>query len=239
MTLHTNEHGQPVGFEVPDWQGALPPTAKLLPGRYCHVERLDANVHAADLFAANSTDSDGVNWTYLPYGPFDAISDYRDWVEEVATADDLMFYAIRDLARDQAVGVASYLRVALSSGAVEVGHINFSPLLQRSRAGTEAMFLMMQYVFEELGYRRYEWKCNALNEPSRSAAIRFGFTYEGTFRYDQVVKGRNRDTAWYAMVNNDWPGIKERFVRWLAPTNFDDAGEQKSRLSAGEGARAS
>ena len=145
-------------------------------------------------------------------------------------AHDPLFYAIVDLAKGEAVGVASYLRISPSSGSIEVGHINYSPLLQRTPAATEAMYLMMAQAFD-LGYRRYEWKCHALNAPSRSAAQRLGFSFEGIFRQAAVVKGRNRDTAWYAAIDEEWPALREAFERWLDPTNFDEKGNQRVRLS--------
>jgi RimJ/RimL family protein N-acetyltransferase len=185
--------------------------------------------HTADLLAANQTDSDGRMWTYLPYGPFTA-TDYAAWVERVCQSDDPLFHAIVDLTTNKAVGVASYLRIEPSVGCIEVGHIAYSPVLQRTPAATEAMYLLMQRAFE-LGYRRYEWKCDALNAPSRAAAQRLGLSYEGLFRQATLYKGRNRDTAWYAAIDAEWPALQEAFTRWLDPQNFDAHGQQRVRLS--------
>jgi RimJ/RimL family protein N-acetyltransferase len=183
------------------------------------------------LHAANALDVEGRLWTYLPYGPFATPDSYRAWVEEACRQSDPLFFAIIDRAAGSAVGVASYLRINPSAGSMEVGHISYSPLLQRTAAATEAMFLMMERAFT-LGYRRYEWKCDALNAPSCAAARRLGFSFEGIFRQASVVKGRNRDTAWFAVIDRDWPVLKAAFERWLHPANFDEQGNQRQRLSA-------
>jgi len=200
-------------------------------GRFCRLEPLEPAKHSASLYAANALDADGRMWTYLPYGPFDTQDDYMAWLEEMCRKSDPSFYAVVDKPAARAVGVASYLRIDPRAGSVEVGHLGYSPLLQRTPAATEAMFLMMQKAFD-LGYRRYEWKCNALNGPSRTAAQRLGFSFEGVFRQANVVKGRNRDTAWYSVMNHEWPSLKETFLRWLHPKNFDEQGRQRVRLSA-------
>jgi RimJ/RimL family protein N-acetyltransferase len=174
---------------------------------------------------------DGRTWTYLPYGPFVDTASHRDWVAEAAAGDDPQFHAIVDAASGQALGVASYLRIAPASGSIEVGHIRYAPALQGTVAATEAMYLMMQRVFA-LGYRRYEWKCDALNAPSRRAAQRLGFSFEGVFRQATVYKGRNRDTAWYSVIDREWPALDEVFRRWLAPGNFDGGARQRESLSA-------
>jgi len=183
------------------------------------------------LYHANALDAEGRNWTYLPYGPFDSLDSYRLWLEGFCCGKDPHFYAIIDLATGEAAGVASYLRIDPNSGSIEVGGINYSPLLQRKPAATEAMYLMMAHAFE-LGYRRCEWKCNALNAPSRAAAQRLGLSYEGVFRQAVVVKGRNRDTAWYAAIDQEWPALKAAFEQWLNPDNFDELGRQRVPLSA-------
>jgi RimJ/RimL family protein N-acetyltransferase len=201
-------------------------------GRFCRLEILDAARHGADLFAANQLDAEGENWTHLTVGPFATLTAYRSWLEAVADKDDPLFYAIIDANSDKPVGVAAYMRVDRQNGVIEVGSLNYSPLLQRKPAATEAMFLMMARVFDELGYRRYEWKCDALNTPSRSAALRLGFQFEGIFRQAMVTKGRNRDTAWFSLLDSRWPPLKRGFGQWLAPANFDAEGRQRQGLAA-------
>lgn len=200
-------------------------------GRFCRLEKLDAERHASSLHAANSLDADGRMWTYLAYGPFESESAYRAWIDEVSSKSDPLFFAIIDKESGRAIGVASYLRIDPRAGSIEVGHIAYSRLLQGTTAATEAMFLMMQRAFD-LGYRRYEWKCDSLNAPSRAAALRLGFTFEGIFRQAVIVKGRNRDTAWFSITDKEWPACREAFQRWLDPANFDDQGRQLTKLAA-------
>jgi len=226
----TNELGQIIGDPVPGWRAPPRPGNEPMEGRLCRIDRLDPERHAADLFQANRQDSEQRNWTYLPYGPFDTLGAYRRWMAAECMNDDPMFHAVVDADSDRAVGVASYLRINPAHGVIEVGHINYSPLLQGRPAATEAMYLMMGRAFD-LGYRRYEWKCDALNERSCNAARRLGFTYEGTFRQAMVVKGRNRDTAWFSVLDSEWPDRRAAFERWLAADNFDAEGRQKSRLA--------
>lgn len=219
----------PIGFPVPDWTARpLPPRTPMI-GRWCRVEPLEVDHHAAELFEANREDRDGRNWTYLTSGPFDELDGYRTWLQKIAT-NDPMFHAIIDQQTGKAVGVAAYLRIDPANGVIEVGHINYSPRLQRTAAATEAMFLMMARVFDELGYRRYEWKCDNHNAASHAAARRLGFTYEGLFRQALVYKGRNRDSAWYSILDSEWPPIKAELERWLDPANFDEGGRQRTRL---------
>ena len=230
MQHRLNHLGQPIGDPLDGWKSPpLPPRVALV-GQYCRLEPLDADRHANDLFAANALDVEGRNWTYLFYGPFAGFEQYQSWLRDVAARSDPLFFAIVDLASEKAVGVAAYLRIDPANGSIEVGHLNFSPLLQRTRAATEAMYLMMKQAFE-LGYRRYEWKCDALNVPSRRAAQRLGLSYEGLFRQAVVVKGRSRDTAWYAAIDSEWADLKNAFQQWLQPTNFGDDGRQKVSLS--------
>ncbi|MCB0155676.1 MAG: GNAT family N-acetyltransferase [Anaerolineae bacterium] len=225
-----NELGQPIGFAVPDWHRADRPTRLPLVGHFCRLEPLTVARHAADLFTANSVDTEGRMWTYMPYGPFSEQAAYETWVDSMAGRDDPFFYAIIDQATGKAVGVASYLRIDPGNGVIEVGHIAYAPALQRTPAATEAMYLLMQQVFT-LGYRRYEWKCDALNAPSRRAAQRLGFSFEGIFRQAVIYKGRNRDTAWYATIDQEWPALQKAFEQWLAPENFDAEGQQQQHLS--------
>ena len=220
-----------VGQEVHGWSSARFPSSDPIVGRYCRVERLDERAHTAELFEAYAADSTGANWTYLPYGPFSTLDAYRSWVTEVTVADDPLFFAVVDGSTRRASGVASLLRISTSDGSIEVGHIHFSPLLQRSRASTEAIYLLMARVFDDWGYRRYEWKCNSLNAPSMAAAVRLGFTFEGIHRNAMVVKGRNRDTAWFSITDDEWPAIKQRFRDWLDPSNFDASGRQRKPLA--------
>ena len=229
MNPNVNEFGQPIGFAVPQW--TPPPIPPRLPceGRFCRVEPLAVAAHAADLYAANGADH-GRMWTYMGYGPFANSDAYVAWMARVCQGTDPLFYAIVDQGTGKAVGVASYLRLDPASGVIEVGHIAYSPLLQRTPAATEAMYLLMKQVFD-LGYRRYEWKCDSLNAPSRAAAQRLGFSFEGIFRQAVIYKGRNRDTAWYAIIDKDWPVRQDAFVQWLAPANFDNQGQQRVALT--------
>lgn len=199
-------------------------------GRFCRLEPLDTRLHAVHLHDANALDPEGRIWTYLPYGPFETLESYIGWMNDYIQGDDPLFYAVVDGFTGKAVGVASYLRISPKSGSIEVGHINYSPLLQKAPAATEAMYLMMRQAFE-IGYRRYEWKCDALNAKSRAAAQRLGLSCEGVFRQATVYKGRNRDTAWYAAIDRDWPALEDAFLRWLDPANFDENGKQRIRLS--------
>lgn len=225
-----NHLGQPVGLPVPNWKPAQPPTREPLNGRYCRVERLSVEKHAEALFEVNALDREGRMWTYLSYGPFQTLDAYREWAEKFARSEDPLFYAIVDRDTSKAVGVASYLRIDVQNGVIEVGHLAFSPLLQCTRAATEAMYLMMKHAFDS-GYRRYEWKCNSLNAPSRAAATRLGFCYEGLFRQAVLWRGRNRDTTWFSILDRDWPRLQPAFEQWLHPDNFDAEGKQRVRLS--------
>jgi len=198
-------------------------------GQYCALTPLDPKAHAEGLFNAFAKDAENIDWAYLPYGPFDSLPALQAWLEEIARKSDPLFYTLMDRQGD-AVGVASYLRISPANGSIEVGHIHYSPQLQRTPAATEAMYLMMKQAFA-LGYRRYEWKCDALNQRSRRAALRLGLSFEGIFRQATVYKGRNRDTAWYATIDLEWPKLKTAFETWLDPANFDASGKQKMSLS--------
>jgi RimJ/RimL family protein N-acetyltransferase len=220
----------PVGAPVTGWTPRARPPRTVMEGRYCRVEPLDIDRHAADLHAANLEGGDHSRWTYLSADGFDDLDGYRAWLRGMTASDDPLLLAIVDPATGHAAGVAAYLRIDPANGVIEVGHINYSARLQRTRAATEAMYLMMRRAFDELGYRRYEWKCDSLNAASRAAARRLGFTFEGIFRQAVVYKGRNRDTAWFSIIDAEWPALRAGFERWLAPENFDSAGHQIRRL---------
>jgi len=224
-----NELGQPIGPALPGWQPPARPAQRRLKGRFCSVEPLDVAQHARALFDANSQDREHRMWTYLGYGPFADFDEYERWLTERARSTDPLFQAFVDRKSGNAVGLGTFMRIDPPAGSIEVGHIAMSPVLQRSPAATEAMYLMMRHAFE-LGYRRYEWKCDALNANSRRAAERLGFVFEGVFRQATVYKGRSRDTAWYAVVDSDWPALREAFERWLDRDNFDASGLQRSSL---------
>jgi len=232
MAEHRNHLDQPVGAPVPGWTPRTLPPRTAMAGRFCTVEPLDPERHAAQLFAAYAEDRAGRMWTYLPWGPFATLDDYRQWAEGTCRIADPFFHAIIDKASGQAVGAAAFLRMEPNSGAIEVGGIAYSPRLQRRPAGTEAMYLMMRRVFDELGYRRYEWKCNSLNAPSRAAALRLGFQYEGLFRQAMVTKERNRDTAWFSVIDSEWPALRAGFERWLDSANFSADGTQRRSLAS-------
>jgi len=225
-----NALGQPIGEAVAGWTPPPRPERREMSGRYCGLEPLDPERHAEPLWDAFAVDREHRNWTYLMHGPYAMLSAFAAWVNEAAATDDPLFFAVVDPQSGRALGVAAYLRIAPAAGSIEVGHINFSPLLQRTPAATEAMYLMMSEAFES-GYRRYEWKCDALNAPSRRAAERLGLSFEGIFRQALVYKGRNRDSAWYAAIDKEWPTLKTAFEQWLAPDNFDAAGVQRNSLA--------
>ena len=216
------------GVALTGWTVPPRPVGDVLEGATVRLERMDADVHAADLFRAWSG-HDGL-WDYLGSGPFSSAAAYHRFVKDTAMGDDPLFYVVRQKDSGHCSGVASYLRIAPEAGSIEVGHITFAPEMNRSRASTETMFLMMEWAFGN-GYRRYEWKCNALNMPSRRAAQRLGFSYEGIFRQHMVSRGRNRDTAWFSIIDSEWPALREAFAAWLAPSNFDANGRQKESLS--------
>ena len=226
----TNSFGQAIGDALPQWKVPPYPAGEPLFGRYCELQPLAIGEHAADLYEAYSGDN-GSMWTYLPYGPFATFNEYRTFLHSTCLSADPLFYAIFNPQTKKPVGVAAYQRITPASGSIEVGHLAYSPLLQRTPASTEAMYLMMKRAFE-LGYRRYEWKCDALNAPSSAAALRLGFKFEGIFRQAIVYKGRTRDTAWYSIIDSEWPALKAAFEKWLAPENFDAAGKQKAKLQS-------
>ena len=231
MTMpRMNGLGQPVGAPVPGWTRRELPQRTPMKGRFCTLEPL-ALAHADALHAANSLDVDGRNWTYLFDGPFASVDEYREWVAKAMRTDDPLFYAIVN-AQGQPVGVGALMRIDPAHGVIEIGHLHFSRSMQRTPIGTEAIYLMLRRAFDELGYRRVEWKCDSLNAPSRAAALRFGFTYEGLFRQAVIYKGRNRDTTWFSIVDAEWPARRAAYEHWLAPANFDADGRQRRKLAA-------
>jgi RimJ/RimL family protein N-acetyltransferase len=222
---------RPVGRPVPGWTPRPAPPRTPMVGRFCRVEPVDISQHAEQLFAANRLDANGRNWTYLGIDAPTTLEAYVAWLGRMTAGDDPVLHAIVDLASGKAVGVAALMRIDRANGVIEVGNINYSPLLQRKPAATEAMFLLMARVFDELGYRRYEWKCDSLNAASRAAALRLGFRYEGLFRQAVVYKGRNRDTAWFSIIDSEWPALKRAYQQWLGPENFDAEGRQRRGLA--------
>lgn len=232
LTTLTNAYQQPIGQPVPDWSTRPRPQRITLEGRYCRLEPLDADRHAADLYAAYSQAADGRDWTYLAHGPYADEASYREYARVAATSADPLHYTVIDLATGRAVGTLALMRIDPANGVIEVGSVTFSPALKRTPVSTEAQCLLMKYAFDTLGYRRYEWKCDSLNEPSRQAAARLGFRYEGTFRQAIVYKGRSRDTAWFSIVDGEWPAVAAAFDAWLSPANFDAQHAQRQSLAA-------
>lgn len=229
MNQRMNEYGQPIGEALPSWVSPPFPPPVVLQGQYCRLEPI-ADRHADSLFVAYQQAPDHRDWTYIPLERPEDLAQFRQYVASLASSVDPQHYAIIDHASSQAVGTLALMRIMPAVGSVEVGFVIYSPLIQRSTMATEAQFLLMQYAFDKLGYRRYEWKCDSLNSPSRKAALRLGFQFEGIFRQAVVYKGRNRDTAWFSIIDRDWPMLSQAYQQWLAPNNFDAAGKQRQRL---------
>lgn len=216
-----------MSFPLPDWKPVALPARKPMQGRFCRLEPLEQR-HATRLWS-QFADAPQI-WQFLPDGPFADAAEFEEWLLGRARQADSILFAICDARGEEALGIAGYFRLDPQNGSIEVGYLAFSPRLQRTAAATEALFLMAEHIFS-LGYRRYEWKCNALNEASRRAALRLGFVFEGTFRQAAVVKGRNRDTSWFSMLDQEWPAHRSAFLAWLAPDNFDGRGQQKRSLA--------
>lgn len=231
MTMTENQYGQPIGETLSNWSPRRMPEDIILQGVFCRLEPLNAQRHAGDLYDAYRSAADDRDWTYLFTGPFHDADEYRRYAEGAARSADPKHYAVIDAALGKAVGAFSLMRVDPGNGAIEVGNVVFSPLLKQKPASTEAQFLLMKYVFDELHYRRYEWKCDSLNAPSRKAAERLGFRFEGLFRQAMVYKGRSRDTAWHAIIDKEWPALKSAFLAWLSANNFDADGKQLKTLA--------
>jgi RimJ/RimL family protein N-acetyltransferase len=230
MSQH-NHFGQPVGDALPDWQPRPAPQRHTLQGRLCYLEPL-AGKHAEALFAAHQLAPDTRSWTWLLREPDSSVEEFSAWVASVAELSDPLHFAVIDRQTQLPVGSLALMRIDANNGVVEVGHVHFSPLLSRTAMATEAHWLLMRYAFDTLGYRRYEWKCNSLNEPSRRAARRLGFHYEGRFRQALVIKGHNRDTDWFSIIDTEWPQIDSAMQRWLASDNFSADGQQIRTLES-------
>jgi RimJ/RimL family protein N-acetyltransferase len=226
-----NANGDPIGIEVGQAaKPVLPDSGMLLSRSLSRLEALSAEAHAVDLFEAFSLDESNSLWTYLPQGPFRSVDEFSSWVQHVQGQQDLVFYAIINDQTNKAVGLSAYLRIDPRASSIEIGWLTFSPLMQKKPIATEAMYLMMKNAFD-LGYRRLEWKCNALNAPSIKAAARLGFSFEGVFRQATIAKGHSRDTAWFSILDTEWPQVRSAIETWLASDNFDESGNQKLRLS--------
>ncbi len=226
-----NEYGQPIGDAVPGWSPRPLPRHATIEGRYSRLEPIDAQRHGPDLFAANTAAPDGRAWTYLFQEPFAQYEAFHVHLEQMQNSRDPLFFAVVDSKTQRAVGYLGLMRIDPAHGVIEVGHINYSPLVQRTPAATEAQYLLMKLVFDTLGYRRFEWKCDSLNAPSRSAAQRLGFRFEGVFRQAVVYKGRSRDTAWFSIIDSEWPAVKAAMEAWLSPNNFSSEGAQRMSLA--------
>jgi RimJ/RimL family protein N-acetyltransferase len=232
MAARLNEYQQPIGEPVTGWQPRERPARVTIEGRFCRIEPIDLERHAADLFEAYQEAADGRDWTYLFAEPFADFAAFREYLAKAAASSDPFHYAVIDRASGKAVGTFALMRIEPVHGVIEVGSVTFSPRLKQTPLSTEAQYLLMRYAFDELGYRRYEWKCDSLNAPSRKTALRLGFQFEGIFRQAIVYKGRNRDTAWFAIIDKDWPLVKSAFEKWLASENFDSEGKQRASLAS-------
>lgn len=215
--------------DLSHWQPRPAPDHSPLPGRFVRLEALDAARQGDDLWEALQG-PDPALWDYLPYGPFASREPFDAWLAGNADGRDPLFYAVIDLASSRALGILSYLRITPKDGAIEIGHIAFGKAMQRTPGSTEAVWLLARHAFDDLGYRRLEWKCNARNARSMRAAERLGFSYEGLFRQHMIVKGENRDTAWFSIIDGEWPKCREAFEHWLSVDNFDSAGQQRQSL---------
>ncbi len=216
--------------DLQNWTPRPKPERKVLEGRYVRLEPLDPQKHGDELFAASSVTDADQRFTWLFEFPPVTRAEFEPWLEKVSKSEDPLFYAVIDKASGKVAGRQTLMRIDPVHGVIEIGNIYWGPLISRKPAATEAQFLFMQYIFDELGYRRYEWKCNNDNAPSKRAAERFGFTFEGIFRQHMVAKGKNRDTAWYSILDSEWPALKKAYQAWLAPENFDRDGQQIKRF---------
>ena len=229
--MRMNELGQPIGDALPDFQPGDLPNLERIEGQYVIIERLSNDKHGADLYEVYGPDSPADMWTYLFQTPVQNQEEWSQLLDQMLAAQDRFHYAIVDKESEKALGTFALMRIDRNNRVIEVGAVTYSPELKRTRLATEAQYLLARYVFEELEYRRYEWKCDSLNQPSIRAAERLGFTYEGRFRQALVYKGRNRDTDWLSMIDKDWPAVKSRLEKWLSPDNFNEKGQQIKALS--------
>lgn len=227
--MRYNEFNQPIGEALQHYSAGEYPSVTLLQGRFCRLEKLSVDKHANDLFEVYSSPLH--YWTYLPLEPFNDKNAFIKYLAEIEVSKDPYYFSIIDVQTQKAIGTFALMRIDPKNRVIEVGWVIYSSTLQKTKIGTEAQFLLAEYVFEQLKYRRYEWKCDSLNEPSNQAAKRLGFSFEGTFRQALVYKGRTRDTNWYSMLDCEWENRKARFQRWLSDDNFDANGQQKIALS--------
>jgi RimJ/RimL family protein N-acetyltransferase len=224
------ETGLPIGPKLANPSPARRPERIVLEGRFCRLEPLDAGRHGDELYRASTPSDAAARFLYLPVAAHSTRAYFDAWITSRAVSPDPLYFAVIDKRSGRSEGRQSLMRIDPASQCIEIGDIYWGPAISQSQVTTEANYLFAKYAFETLGYRRYEWKCNALNMPSRRAAERFGFTYEGLFRRATIVRGRSRDTTWYSMIGDEWPGLKSAYERWLDPSNFDSAGKQRQRL---------
>ncbi len=227
-----NHFGQPIGDEVPEWQPRPLPERTTLEGQYCYLEPLDVSKHSESLFDAWHSIDDDRDWTYFSIDRPATQHECDTYITKISSLKDPLYFAVIDKATQHAIGGVSLMRIDAANGVAEIGWVNWSPLMKRSRFGTEAIYLLLSYLFDSLGYRRCEWKCNSLNDASNLAARRLGFQYEGTFRQALLTKGHNRDTCWYSIIDQEWQPIKTAFNQWLSSENFSADGQQKQKLES-------
>jgi len=230
MIIRRNQYGQPIGPATRGWSARPRPTRTTLAGRYCRLEPVNPQRHGVDLYTTYMEAPDDRDWTYLFDERPERREDFASYLTRLASSEDPLHFAIVEAQSGRAVGTAALMRIDPAHGSLEVGSITFSARLKRTAAATESMYLIMRLAFDELGYRRYEWKCDSLNAPSRAAAERYGFTFEGIFRNAVIYKERSRDTAWYSITDQEWPRVRSAFEAWLEPANFDERGRQRRRL---------
>jgi RimJ/RimL family protein N-acetyltransferase len=221
---------QPLSDDLKNWQPRPRPERVVLEGRYVRLEPLEVARHGDGLYEASSVPDAADRFRWLFDYPPESRAAFQPWLEKAAASEDPLFFAVIDKASGKVAGRQTLMRIEPAHGVIEIGNIYWGPLVSRTPSATEAQFLFMKYAFDDLGYRRYEWKCNNANEPSKRAAERFGFQFEGVFRQNLVVKGQNRDTAWYSIIDKEWPALKRAYQEWLDPANFDSEGRQKRRL---------